>query len=101
MGVLLAKQAHGQFCCCLGGWLPLSFMYRWCESFCCESARHKPPCCPLGGVVALQALEAARKQLQKREAELAEAMAEAEAAAGEREQIKEQVAASEASIQGT
>jgi len=50
-------------------------------------------CCP-------QALEGARKQLQKREAELAEATAEAEAAAGEREQLKQQVAASEASIQG-
>jgi anti-sigma factor ChrR (cupin superfamily) len=52
-------------------------------------------------VVSLQALEAARKLLQKREAELAEATAESEAAAGEREQIKEQVAASEATIQGT
>lgn len=52
-----------------------------------------PDLCP-------QALEAARKQLQKREAELAEATAESEAAAGEREQIKEQLAASEATIQG-
>lgn len=50
--------------------------------------------------VCLQALEAARKQLQKREAELAEAAAECEAAAGEREQVKEQLAASEATIQG-
>jgi septal ring factor EnvC (AmiA/AmiB activator) len=47
-----------------------------------------------------QALEAARKALQKSEAELAEASAESEAAAGEREQVNEQVAASEATIKG-
>jgi hypothetical protein len=48
----------------------------------------------------MQALEAARKALQKREAELAEASAESEAAAGEREQVNGQVAASEATIKG-
>lgn len=55
-------------------------------------------CCGL--LVLSQALEAARKALQKREAELAEASAECEAAAGEREQVNEQVAASDATIKG-
>jgi sRNA-binding protein len=66
-------------------------------SVCCDN--NTACCCDSCGV--LQALEAARKQLQKREAELAEATAEAEAAAGERAQIKEQVAASATTIQGT
>lgn len=51
-------------------------------------------------LTAVQTLESARKLLRKREAELAEATAEGDAAAGERAQLEQQVEASQAAIDG-
>lgn len=50
--------------------------------------------------VCLQALEAARKLLRQREAQLAEAAAECDAAAGERGQLEQQMQAGRQAIEG-
>lgn len=48
----------------------------------------------------LQALEAAKKQLRAKEADLAAAVAEAEAAAGERTKLEEQIKVSITAVTG-
>jgi hypothetical protein len=51
-------------------------------------------------IICLQALEAAKKQLRAKEAALAEAAAEADAAAGERTKLEEQIKTSVAAVAG-
>jgi hypothetical protein len=54
----------------------------------------------LSNLLAAQALEAARKLLRQREAQLAEAAAERDAAAGERGQLEQQMQAGREAIEG-